>query len=969
MRERAYLLRTIGIELALVFLLLGHCAVPVQALAQQWDNTGSMANGRYYYTATLLPNGKVLVAGGSGHSSAELYDPAAGTWSLTGSMAAARGWHTATLLPNGLVLVTGGWNGSVSLSSAELYNPATGTWSTAGSMAAGRFWHTATLLPNGKVLVAGGLDGSIYLSSAELYDPVTGTWSATGAMAEARYTHAATLLPNGLLLIAGGYNGTVLSSAELYNPGTGTWSTTGSMMSTRYLLMLASTLLPNGKVLVAGGYGAGVGPLSSGELYDPVTGIWSATGSMAVAREDHTTTLLNNGKVLVAGGWNGGPCPGPNCTAFSSAELYDPATETWSATGSMAAGRFRHTATLLPNGKVLVAGGHNGSAPTPSAEIYNSPPAPFFIGVFRNGVWYLDMNGNGLWNPAYDTVTYFGLPGDVPVTGDWTGTHKKKIGVFRNQGGVGVWYLDLDGNGIWNPANDTFTYFGLSGDVPVTGDWTGTGATKIGVFRNGEWYLDNGDRAWAWGTMDRFSIFGLPGDVPVTGDWDGTGTTKIGVFRNGVWYLDMDGDGWWNPTNDTFTYFGLPGDVPVTGDWDDKGVTKIGVFRNQGGVGVWYLDMDGNGLWNPANDTVSYFGLPGDVPATGDWAGPALYTCIPSGDQNDINARLVQPGDVAVLCSGAVFELTAPVVFSADGQQIYTEGFPSDDRRAVLRVTSVSEPMAVLMRDRSDAVLSNVSVYGNRPNLGPRSGQALIYAGGWASGQVIRGVKAFDTRSWSTIQLIQGGGSIPCSGALVENNEIGPAGQPDGSWADGISLGCTNSVVRNNTITDATDGGIVIFGAPGSLVEGNVIRAESRMLLGGINMVDFIPYDGDYTGTVVHGNVIDAAGAVIRIGMAMGTHPWWCQPNSEDTNYGAVVTGNSLRGEYMQYGFAVDGVRDWTVMDNEDLATHSGTPTVDCGGIVASPPAGFQYHSARANGSFQEEFTEANLDLALWAIE
>jgi hypothetical protein len=348
-------------------------------------------------------------------------------------------------------------------------------------------------------------------------------------------------------------------------------------------------------------------------------------------------------------------------------------------------------------------------------------------------------------------------------------------------------------------------------------------------------------------------------------------------------------------------------------------------------------------------------------------SGGSEGECIPSGDQKDINAALLETGDKAVLCAEAVFELTAPVVFTADGQQVYTQGHPTDDRRAVLRVVSNSDTSAVTMRDWSDAVLSNVIVDGNRPNLGYRSGQALIYAGGYASGQVIREVKAFDTRSWSTIHIMEGD-LIPCSDALVENNEIGPAGEPDGSWADGISLACTHSVVRNNMITDATDGGIVIFGAPGSRVENNVIRAQTRTLLGGINMVDFL-YSGDYTGTVVHDNEIDAAGAVIRIGMAMGTHPWFCDPDQEQTLFGAEVTGNTLKGDRMQYGFAVDGVTKWTVMENEDLAAHSGTPTGDCGGTIPSAPSGFQYHSARADGIFQKEFTEADLDLALWAIE
>jgi len=347
--------------------------------------------------------------------------------------------------------------------------------------------------------------------------------------------------------------------------------------------------------------------------------------------------------------------------------------------------------------------------------------------------------------------------------------------------------------------------------------------------------------------------------------------------------------------------------------------------------------------------------------------GSTEQPCIPSGDGQEINAALKSAGDAAVLCAGAVFDLTGPVIFNADGQQVYTEKYPTDDSRAVLRVTSATNPMAVRMRDLSNTVLRNVIVDGNRPSLGPRGGDALIYAGGMASGQVIRAVKAFDTRSWSTIHIIEGG-SPPCSDALVENNEIGPAGQPDGTWADGISLACTDSVVRNNTITDATDGGIVIFGAPGSLVENNVIRAQTRTLLGGINMVDFL-YEGDYSGTVVRANVIDAAGAVIRIGMAMGTHPWFCDPDQDAVLIGAVVTGNTLQGAHMQYGYAVDGVQDWTVLDNMDLAAHSGTPTGDCGGVVPSPPAGFQYHSDRADGDFQAEFEEADLDLALWAIE
>jgi len=339
--------------------------------------------------------------------------------------------------------------------------------------------------------------------------------------------------------------------------------------------------------------------------------------------------------------------------------------------------------------------------------------------------------------------------------------------------------------------------------------------------------------------------------------------------------------------------------------------------------------------------------------------------CLASGDQNDINARLRLFGDVAVLCQGAVFELTAPVMISADSQQIYTEGLPIDERRAVLRIVSTEVTTAVLMRDYSDILLSNVIIDGNRPNLGYKDGDALIYAGGYSSGQIFRALKIMEPRSWSALHLIE-----PCSDALIEDNDIGPAGSPDGTWADGISLACTNSIVRNNRIVDATDGAIVIFEAPGSLVEDNIIRAETRTLLGGIHMVSSELYNGNYTGTVVRNNIIEAAGAVIRIGIPMGPRTWLCLDENSNviTIYGGRVTNNILRGEKMQYGFIVDGVRDWTVIDNIDQSTHIGTPTGECNGHIASKPAGFLYYPPRSQGVFQAEFIPAFLELALWAI-
>ena len=255
-----------------------------------WTATGSLAKGRYDHTATLLPSGKVLVAGGYARprpyelASAELYDPASGTWTATGSLAHARTLHTATLLQNGMVLVAGGYGKQKNFRSAELYDPTSGSWFATGRLGTSRARHTATLLPDGKVLVVGGnlsIRPFSYLASAELYDPASGTWTATGSLATGREYHTATLLPNGMVLVAGGFNGSELASAELYDPASGTWTATESLPTVRRIHTAA--LLPNGKVLVAGGYALG-GALASAELYDPASGTWTATGSLDTAR-------------------------------------------------------------------------------------------------------------------------------------------------------------------------------------------------------------------------------------------------------------------------------------------------------------------------------------------------------------------------------------------------------------------------------------------------------------------------------------------------------------------------------------------------------------------------------------------------------------------------------------------------------------------------------------------------------------
>jgi hypothetical protein len=367
--------------------VIASVAIPGFAQSGTWATTGSMKNAREDQTATLLQNGQVLVAGGfdgaSYLASADLYDPATGKWSTTGSMNTARDGHTATLLPNGQVLVAGGENSAGYLSSAELYNPASGTWTVTGSMNTARVSHTATLLPNGQILVAGGeafINGSpVIFSTAQLYNPATGTWTKTGSMSVAREMHTATLLPNGQVLVAGGYHldrsqNDSLASAELYLPAQGQWSATGSLNTARY--GHSAVLFTNGQALVLDGVdqsSGGTFNLNTTELYNPATGTWAVNGNTFKYGEGFSVTLLATGKVLLAGGIVGAY---PNERVTGAAELYDPSVGTSASTGSMTIPRHRHSATLLPNGKVLAAGGQTEDSKgkltvVNSAELYS----------------------------------------------------------------------------------------------------------------------------------------------------------------------------------------------------------------------------------------------------------------------------------------------------------------------------------------------------------------------------------------------------------------------------------------------------------------------------------------------------------------------------------------------------------------------------------------------------------------------
>ena len=334
----------------------------------RWRTTDSMnvaRAGADGFPAVLLRNGKVLVEGcdqqlGQGGVTAELFDSATNKWTLTGSMHVPRCNHGATMLPDGRVLVAGGDSGGTVHATAEIYDPNTGKWTMAAHLNSTRYLFSLLMLPNGLVFApAGAAFGTIPRDSADVFDPAHDTWTSTPSLNLSRYEYGAAVLPDGKVLVFGGFtqNLTWAAMSELYDPTAGAWKPQGATTNQPFV----GVTLMTGDVLAT----------IPSQLYNEASGAWSPTKTdMQIPRINDTLTVLTDGRVLAAGGCTG--CGSGGGSVLQS-ELYDPTSKSWATDASLHEARSSHAAVRLKDGRVLIAGGLVGFTQLATAEIY--PPA------------------------------------------------------------------------------------------------------------------------------------------------------------------------------------------------------------------------------------------------------------------------------------------------------------------------------------------------------------------------------------------------------------------------------------------------------------------------------------------------------------------------------------------------------------------------------------------------------------------
>ncbi|BGP07330.1 hypothetical protein JCM10049v2_003161 [Rhodotorula toruloides] len=360
----------------------------------------------------------------------------------------------------------------------------------------------------------------------------------------------------------------------------------------------------------------------------------------------------------------------------------------------------------------------------------------------------------------------------------------------------------------------------------------------------------------------------------------------------------------------------------------------------------------------------------------------ATTTCLDSTANDTVISSLFYyggAGTVVELCPSANIQLQNAIFFSAANQVLTTQGNPTDSTRATVTVAGQNQSCAIWSQCAGcdNISVQNIQVYGARDTMGYNSGIALLEMGGTNSGQTIQNCHIWEPRGWSALHGIEGD-NLSCRGMKIVNNQVGPSGNPPnngaqfkrdtvippGQWADGISLACAGSTVSGNVITDATDGNIVIFGAPGSSISGNTINIVNRQALGGINAVDWSPWSGSYDGTVVENNVINTQGAMLKTGIALGSMTWGSDNRTAARTSFGTFRNNVLKSSgtgYFGYAISVAGHNNATLYGNDaSAAQFGGSVSGWCVPSVPPPsPRAFVYdHQTTPGTMLQDNFQD-----------
>jgi hypothetical protein len=343
----------------------------------------------------------------------------------------------------------------------------------------------------------------------------------------------------------------------------------------------------------------------------------------------------------------------------------------------------------------------------------------------------------------------------------------------------------------------------------------------------------------------------------------------------------------------------------------------------------------------------------------------AASNCLRFADHNSINQAFIDggPGHRVLLCPSKTYRISGTIVFTAADQELSTYSSPTGSDRARIIVSGdISTLIQGDCRRCARIGISNLIIDGGRDKLGriidSSESAGLIVLGG-NEGQAVRNCLIKNPRGFTGIHIREGD-KMSCTGAVIEKNEFGPIGEeydaakdgpdPENSplgrpLADGISIACRDSFVRDNTFIDNTDAAIVVYCSPGTLVQSNRITAKTLSAMAGILLVDATPFDGDYTGTMVRSNIIDAASRMIRVGIGIGPPAW--SDDIDSVLSGGSVIGNGIRGSYMGYGMTAAGLKGWTITDNWDEATHVGVRSERCFDDLINPdPVAFLQDSA-----------------------